>query len=400
MALRSGLTLWQLLGPAAQPLGTRLLRDERCDVAVLGSGVTGALVALALVKAGVDTVLLDKRELGDGSTAASTGLLQYEIDTPLVELVDKVGVDNAVRAYRRGVLAIDEIERLTHELGEPCGFSRRESLYFGSHWWHRWRLQREYECRRAHGFDVAWLDRARLAELSSIPSRAAILSRGDAQINPYQFTRSVLRAAQARGLRAYAHTEINQIDEGASEVRLLSSDGLVRCRTIVYATGYESYRYLNQDPGSLHCTYAVASEPLTSVAGWPGGALVWETARPYFYARQADDGRAIIGGEDTVFSGSPSSDEVIQDKAERLQRRFGKLFPEIAFRPACAWSGTFGESEDGLAYIGQPPERPRAYFAIGYGGNGITFSMISAALITDLFLGRPNADAAVFRFGR
>ena len=38
--------------------------------------------------------------------------------------------------------------------------------------------------------------------------------------------------------------------------------------------------------------------------------------------------------------------------------------------------------------------------ALGYGGNGITFSMIAARLITDLILQRPNDDAAVFRFDR
>jgi glycine/D-amino acid oxidase-like deaminating enzyme len=53
-----------------------------------------------------------------------------------------------------------------------------------------------------------------------------------------------------------------------------------------------------------------------------------------------------------------------------------------------------------LAYIGQPPGRPRAYFALGYGGNGITFSVIAGKLISDLFLGRPNPDADVFKFDR
>jgi glycine/D-amino acid oxidase-like deaminating enzyme len=55
---------------------------------------------------------------------------------------------------------------------------------------------------------------------------------------------------------------------------------------------------------------------------------------------------------------------------------------------------------DGLAYIGQLADRPNVYFALGYGGNGITFSVIAAQLISDLYCGRPNADAAVFRFER
>jgi glycine/D-amino acid oxidase-like deaminating enzyme len=41
-----------------------------------------------------------------------------------------------------------------------------------------------------------------------------------------------------------------------------------------------------------------------------------------------------------------------------------------------------------------------AYFALGYGGNGVTYSMIAARIICDLYLGKANADARLFRFDR
>lgn len=47
-----------------------------------------------------------------------------------------------------------------------------------------------------------------------------------------------------------------------------------------------------------------------------------------------------------------------------------------------------------------PPEFPHAYFALGYGGNGMIFSVIAAKIITDLHLRRPNPDADIFRFDR
>jgi glycine/D-amino acid oxidase-like deaminating enzyme len=176
--------------------------------------------------------------------------------------------------------------------------------------------------------------------------------------------------------------------------------GNIRARRIVFATGYESQKYVRQKIGGLNSTYAVASEPLESFAGWPDGCLIWETARPYFYARQSEDGRAMIGGDDTAFHDDHERDRLVERKVERLKARFEKLFPAIQFTPAYAWAGTFGETKDGLAYIGQPDDQPRAYFAVGYGGNGITFGVIAARLITDLYVGRPNADAAIFRFGR
>src|SRR5688500_4335843 len=74
-----------------------LERDVTGDVVVIGGGVTGAFVAHALAEAGVDVVLLDKRDVGMGSTASCTGLLQYEIDTPLHELIERMGQEKAVR---------------------------------------------------------------------------------------------------------------------------------------------------------------------------------------------------------------------------------------------------------------------------------------------------------------
>src|SRR5580700_338036 len=131
MDLRSGHAFWLLKNgiPATYPA---LSHDETCDVAVIGGGITGALVAYRLVNEGVDTVLLDRRDIGTGSTAASTSLLQYEIDTELADLIPRVGEADAVRGYQLGLEAIDQIEELVALLGDDCGFERKTSLYLAS----------------------------------------------------------------------------------------------------------------------------------------------------------------------------------------------------------------------------------------------------------------------------
>src|SRR6185295_11407052 len=104
MTLRSDGSYWLSLGaPAIE--APPLMGNETCEIAILGGGITGALLADRLTSEGVDVVLVDKRELGVGSTAASTGLLQYEVDTPLVELISRVGEGHAVHAYQRGLRA-------------------------------------------------------------------------------------------------------------------------------------------------------------------------------------------------------------------------------------------------------------------------------------------------------
>ena len=65
--------------------------DVDCDVLVVGAGITGALIADALAAAGMSVAVIDRREAGWGSTAASTALLQYEIDTELQDLATQRG---------------------------------------------------------------------------------------------------------------------------------------------------------------------------------------------------------------------------------------------------------------------------------------------------------------------
>jgi len=89
------------------------------------------------------------------------------------------------------------------------------------------------------------------------------------------------------------------------------------------------------------------------------------------------DGRAIVGGEDARYRNPLRRDAAVSKKAAKLEKRFRAMFPEIDLQPAYARAGTFGEAKDGLIYIGSVPELPRCFFVLGFGGNGITYSVIA-----------------------
>ena len=195
-------------------------------------------------------------------------------------------------------------------------------------------------------------------------------------------------------------TEVTAIGQQPQHIELITPRGTIAAQHVVYATGYAVERFVGHRVGRLRSTYVITSRRLESTPGWPERCLIWETARPYFYARQTGDGRAMIGGEDTAFASDHKRDALVARQVQRLLARANKLLPGIDIQPEFAWAGTFGETKDGMAFISCLPERPREFFSIGFGGNGITFAMIAARTITDLIMGRPNADAEVFRFRR
>ena len=91
----------------------------------------------------------------------------------------------------------------------------------------------------------------------------------------------------------------------------------------------------------------------------------------------------------------------MQKKAAKLSRKVGKLFPQLDFKPAYSWAGTFAETSDGLPYFGAHPQYgPRVHFAMAYGGNGITYSMIGAGLLHASITGRKHPLQALFGFDR
>lgn len=399
MDLISGCPFWPihdgLLG-VYPPLAEHL----ECDVAIIGGGITGALVGYHLAEAGVDVVVLDRRDIGFGSTAASTALLQYEVDTPLHRLVGLVGERRAVRSYRLCHEAVQKLQRLAARLG-GCGCTARESVYLASRARDVAALRREFEVRRKIGLAVEYWGAREIAAETSLPRRAAILSHGAAEIDAYRFTHALVAAAVRRGLRVCDRTAVTRIVPGRRGVTLHTDRRCrVRAHRIVIAAGYEAQDYFRRRFTALHSTYALVSEPMDAFPGWPKRRLLWETARPYFYLRSAPDGRAMMGGADEAFRDPVARDALLAAKTRRLGRTFAHFFPEATMEVAYAWTGTFAETRDGLPFIGVSPEHPHAYVALGYGGNGITYSLVAAEIIRDLHLGRRNPDAEIFRFDR
>jgi glycine/D-amino acid oxidase-like deaminating enzyme len=401
MDLTSGAPFW-IIRDGLLATYPRLKRDRQCDVAVIGGGITGALVAHRFAQAGIHVILVEGREIGYGSTGATTALIQYEIDSHLCDLIDRVGEASAVRSYELCQEAVLGIERLATEDGDDCGHQRKKSLYLASKSRDQRTLKEEYTARRRAGIEVDFLSAHDIAERFSFQRPAALLSHLAGEIDAFRLTHKLLAQACRLGLEAYDRTFVAKLDPSGDGVELRTGDGnRIQARKVVFATGYETPRYLNQKIVKLTSTFALATAPLEGFQGWGADrCLIWETARPYFYARTTGDGRVIMGGADKPFATAHKQEKLISLQTRKLETAFARLFPAIPIDVDWRWGGTFGETKDGLPYIGTVPQFPHGYFALGYGGNGITFSYIAAGLLLDLFLQRPNSDLEIFRFDR
>lgn len=402
MDLRSHYPFWLLKNGLMYEYPS-IREDLDTDIVILGGGITGALVARQLVQAGREPVLIDGRHIGMGSTAASTAMLQYEIDTHLSDLADKIGRKDAERCYLLCTEAVDTLSDIVRDTGISAGFDRRPSLYFASAAGHVAALRKEYEARRQIGIDVQLLGRGEIHDLFGFDAPAALYSPANsAQVDAYALTHGLLRNAMTSGLSVYDKTRIERITYARGRAYLYTAHGqVVRAKHLVMATGYEASRHLPGSLISLHSTYALVSEPYPTENLWHQNALIWETARPYVYMRNTSDRRILVGGRDEPFYNPDRRDRLLKVKTRALARDFERLFPNLGpLRVDFSWAGTFAETPDGLPYIGRIPRHPYAWFALGFGGNGILFSQIAAEILTDAICGRKHKDMALFGFDR
>lgn len=374
-----------------------LRKNLRCDCLIVGGGISGALLAHQLVKRSVDCVLIDRRNIGHGSTSASTALLQYEIDTPLHELRKKVGDANANRAYLLGIDAIDELHQLA---GKDCAFALRPSLQVATRQSDAVKLRHELAARRELRLPVELLSKSDLGKLN-IRGYAALKSRIAAEVDPYRLTHSLLARASKSGLQIYDRTNACQYIHSKRGVTAVTDAGFeIRCRAIMFASGYEVRELLPKNVVTFKSTYACISEPCENLDWWKDRALIWGTGNPYLYMRTTSDRRVLVGGKDDLVLDPKRRDKSLAKKTNELLRSFQTVFPGRTIEPAFCWAGAFGGTKDGLGYIGPHQSFPHAYFALGFGGNGITFSQIGARILSDLFTGRKNQDVDVFAFSR
>ena len=120
--------------------------------------------------------MLEQRDVAWGSTSASTALLQYEIDTPMVELAKRYGEKNAALAYRACADAIPMLHALARDVRD-VDFAMSRSLYYASRKRDVAAMQDEFALRQRHGFDMTWLDTSELWASFGVRAPGAILSK-------------------------------------------------------------------------------------------------------------------------------------------------------------------------------------------------------------------------------
>ncbi|HTM26289.1 MAG TPA: FAD-binding oxidoreductase [Vicinamibacterales bacterium] len=402
--LRLGRSYWLDTFQGAAPKLPPLRGTHRADVAIVGGGVTGCAAALLFARAGATVALAESARIGRGSTAASTALLMQEPDADFVDLLPKYGTAAAMRIWRRCRTAVTDMRRTLDALGTPA-LRSLPSVYLTRDPDCVSTLRREAAARQRCHLAGRFVEGGSLHALIGFGAHGAIVTPGNAQVDPYRACLALARAAASRGASLFEGSAVTRIRGSRDGVEVTLERGRVLADWAVIATGYATPQFERlRARFRMMNTYAIATPRLDAALRKRlrvADVMMWDTDRPYHYLRWTDDGRLLFGGRDRPRLAGAIRPAALKLRAMQLMSDLRSWYPALgAVHPEYAWEGLFAVTPDGLPYIGRHRLYPRQLFALGYGGNGMTLGFFAAQAVVRLARGRPGPDDELFGFAR
>jgi glycine/D-amino acid oxidase-like deaminating enzyme/nitrite reductase/ring-hydroxylating ferredoxin subunit len=365
-----------------------IAENDHPDVCVIGAGIAGLSVALALVRDGLDVLVIDQGPIGGGQTARTSAHLASALDDYFHVLERRFGKDGAKLCYESHAAAIDEIEKNVQMFGIDCDFQRVDGYLFAGRDEDRSMLEKELEAARRVGLTVGEVARAPLP----FDTGPCLRFANQAEFHPLKYLRGIAAAVVAAGGRIHTGVHVDGVKAGSPVEITLGNARTIKADAVVDATQMAITSRFNMPlREAAYRTYVVA---LAIPNEYLPHGLYWDTLDPYHYIRvqAGDDGREIllVGGEDHRVG---QSDPEIH--FPRLEAWARERFPDCGAAVA-TWSGQVQEPSDGMAYIGRLPGHPNLYVVTGDSGNGLTHGTVAGLLLPSLIQNRAHPWKGIY----
>ena len=378
-----------------------LTKDIDTDVCIIGGGITGAITSYYFSRENINCVLLEKRRIAHLSTSITTSLLQYELDDNLSDLKEYTNLEDVIRSYNLGLIALDEIDKFIKEYGNNCNYKKRDTLLYTAKKDEINAMKIEYDYRKNNNFDVEYINEEN--NKFSFDLKAGILSKnGGAEIDPYKFTHEMLKVSQNNGLRVYENTEVIDLKYHKEYIEVITEFGnIVKAKKVIVATGYNTKLFTDRNFATKTTTFNIATKPIKNFNGWYEKVLIRDNSDPYNYLRTIFDNRIIIGGEDVDFIPDIFDENLANKKYDILENRLKSMFSNIKDTEIdYKYCGTFASTLDNLGFIGEDTKHNNLWYNLGYGANGILFAILGGMMLSKLYHGERDKDMKLFKVDR
>lgn len=346
------------------------------DVAIIGGGLTGVTCAMMLSSLGRKVVLLEKDELGCGSTKASTGKVTAHQPDVLRTVQRAVGTDAATVYTRLLLESIAGVCHVVDQLRIPCQPAMNDVYLYARQPSQVGALSHLTRSERESGLML------QDSEDGPCPFPVAAASMLPAQplIMPLPYLLSMARAAEQHGCQIYEHSWVKRMERG----KLFTEHGMVHAKTVILATGYPMGLKRLKLLGLMEQHVL----ELRVLQGTPVSATQIDVLPDGLYLRPLPNG--VIATYDLGLAGDDHA-----KRTRMLDSLLLQLLPGHRTVDRLVSQDVF--SMDGLPLIGPIRQgNPSLLMATGYSGWGVTGSFLAARLLTGIILGKPLQETPLF----
>ncbi|EOU1475637.1 FAD-dependent oxidoreductase [Clostridium perfringens] len=348
-----------------------LNKDIKTDVLVIGAGIAGILTAYMLKQKGREVIVIDASEIASGNTKNTTAKITSQHDLIYSKLIAEFGEEKARQYAKANELAIKKYKEIIEDKRIECDFEEKPAYVYSLNEVDV--LKEEAKVAKNLGIDAEFVQEANLP----FKINGAVKFNNQAQFNPLKFLKGI-----SNELVIYENTRALEIKENL----VVTSGGNITAKNIVVATHYP----IMNAPGyyfmKMHQerSYVLALENTSEIDG------MYIDINKEGYSFRTYNNLLLLGG---ISHRTGENEE--GGSYDELRKVAKKLYPKA--KEKYYWSAQDCMTIDGIPYIGRySSETPNIYVATGFNKWGMTSSMVSAMIISDMILEKENDFSEIF----
>ncbi|ADK82081.1 FAD-dependent oxidoreductase [Sediminispirochaeta smaragdinae] len=378
---------------------------ESYDVIVIGGGYHGLSIARQLAEAGVKTILLERREIGSGSSGANFGFVQLQDSNTGISF----------ELNRRGFERMGQME---NELSADLEYRKVGSLIFAQTDEQMAALEALYREKHALGLDVRCISPRDITSLEPYMNVKSIKGASwhlQAQINPFRYLFAMVKKGKEAGLTIRENTIVREIlvSDASCKGIVLANGECIRSNVVVVAAGAHTGTLCSTCGLEVPIEYVIGeafvSEPVQPhIMNFISSASFFATAHDStgaaasFTAGQTASGNVLIGETSEPGPSNPEDALLLTSAAHcvRIPRMLEELYPALKRLTVLRSWATCSPSAPGFEPFLGATEIEGLFLAAGF-KSSVVISSAVGQILTDLIVrGRTWCDISCFNRGR
>ena len=376
--------------------------DTHADVVIIGAGSTGVSTALYLAKEhGIKAIVLEANQSAWGCSSRSGGQGQNASGRlTRTQWIERWGMDVAKKLDTEIRTGFENFKNLTTEI--DCEAYDGGHLYLAHRPEKMAYLQEQSKVRNeVFGYKSCILsaEEVRRDYCDEREHVGALLEQEGVGVHPLKFTFGLLRKARALGAKIHPASPVQGWTTVNGIHHLKTPGGTVRARRVVVCTG----GYTGQQLSPLVknkllpiLSNSVVTRPLTdsemAACNFKSKTFMTDTRTLRFYYRLLEGNRLQLGSRSSVTGADAQAPAHLKLLTDAIARKFPPL---AGIQIDYSWWGWVDVSHDMMPRIVQPDTSQSVWHAIGYGGNGVSFSTWAGKRVAERVAGK-DAGREVF----